>query len=37
MTTRINELIEAIHSTSDRSMESMKRLFERYESELLDL
>jgi mannose-6-phosphate isomerase-like protein (cupin superfamily) len=37
MTTRINELIEAIHSTSDRSMEAMKQLFERYESELLEL
>lgn len=34
MTYRINELIQAIHATSDRSPNSMRTLFEHYRSEL---
>ncbi|MCM3630649.1 cupin domain-containing protein [Paenibacillus glycanilyticus] len=34
MTYRINELIQAIHATSDRSPNSMRTLFKRYQSEL---
>lgn len=36
MTTRINELIQAIHAASDRSAEGLRKLFEQYQSELVD-
>lgn len=35
MTARINELIQAIHATSDRSPEALRKLFESYRSELI--
>jgi mannose-6-phosphate isomerase-like protein (cupin superfamily) len=35
MTSRIQQLIQEIHATKERTPEIMRRLFERYESELL--
>jgi mannose-6-phosphate isomerase-like protein (cupin superfamily) len=35
MAPRINQLIQEIHTTTDRSVEKMKALFERYDAELL--
>lgn len=34
---RTYALIEAIHATEDRSREAMRRLFQQYDAELLDL
>src|SRR5215469_4934544 len=35
MTSRIHQLIQAIHATTERTPEVMKALFEKYDSELL--
>ena len=35
MTPNLMRLIEALHATADRDPETMRRLFERYDSELL--
>ncbi|SFS55181.1 cupin domain-containing protein [Paenibacillus sp. 453mf] len=37
MTSRIRSLIDAIHATEQRNLETLKELFIRYESELLEL